>query len=204
MRARAREQRVKGGHCRNAAIAIAIHRTLNPHNTNIVKTYVFKLMNSSEVLESGESEKVLLLMESGVRLHTTVYMRDKSNTPFGFTLKLRKHIQTRRLEDVRQLGYDRIILFQFRLGENANYVILELYAQGNILLTDANFTVLILLRSHRLILVLVPNIKSFLPLDMYMVGVCDKRRICQDLRKQIRIAVEDKDTMIVLKHFKNT
>lgn len=113
------------------------------------KTYVFKMMNSSGVSESGESEKVLLLMESGVRLHTTVYMRDKSNTPSGFTLKLRKHIRTRRLEDVRQLGYDRIVLFQFGLGENANYVILELYAQGNILLTDSNFTVLTLLRSHR-------------------------------------------------------
>ncbi|XP_014518587.1 nuclear export mediator factor NEMF isoform X2 [Vigna radiata var. radiata] len=113
------------------------------------KTYVFKLMNSSGVSESGESEKVLLLMESGVRLHSTIYMRDKSNTPSGFTLKLRKHIRTRRLEDVRQLGYDRIILFQFGLGENANYVILELYAQGNILLTDSSFTVMTLLRSHR-------------------------------------------------------
>ncbi|XLS90035.1 hypothetical protein HN51_066043 [Arachis hypogaea] len=152
------------------------------------KMYVFKLMNSSGVSKSGESEKVLLLMESGVRLHTTVYMCDKSNTPSGFTLKLRKHIRSRRPED--------IILFQFGLGENANYVILELYAQGNILLTDANFTILTLLRSHRLILVLVPNIKSFLPLDMYMVGVYDKRRICQDLRKQIRVPVEDKDTVI--------
>ncbi|KAK2990178.1 hypothetical protein RJ640_014630 [Escallonia rubra] len=115
------------------------------------KTYVFKLMNSSGVTESGESEKVLLLMESGVRLHTTAYLRDKSNTPSGFTLKLRKHIRTRRLEDVRQLGYDRIILFQFGLGANAHYVILELYAQGNIILTDPEFMVLTLLRSHRLI-----------------------------------------------------
>ncbi|KAG4210549.1 hypothetical protein ERO13_A02G056200v2 [Gossypium hirsutum] len=113
------------------------------------KTYIFKLMNSSGVTESGESEKVLLLMESGVRLHTTAYVRDKSNTPSGFTLKLRKHIRTRRLEDVRQLGYDRIILFQFGLGANAHYVILELYAQGNIILTDSEFTVLTLLRSHR-------------------------------------------------------
>ncbi|XP_022760737.1 nuclear export mediator factor Nemf [Durio zibethinus] len=113
------------------------------------KTYIFKLMNSSGITESGESEKVLLLMESGVRLHTTAYVRDKSNTPSGFTLKLRKHIRTRRLEDVRQLGYDRIILFQFGLGSNAHYVILELYAQGNILLTDSEFTVLTLLRSHR-------------------------------------------------------
>ncbi|KAE8734198.1 hypothetical protein F3Y22_tig00000778pilonHSYRG00327 [Hibiscus syriacus] len=113
------------------------------------KTYIFNLMNSSGVTESGESEKVLLLMESGVRLHTTAYVRDKSNTPSGFTLKLRKHIRTRRLEDVRQLGYDRIILFQFGLGANAHYVILELYAQGNIILTDSEFMVLTLLRSHR-------------------------------------------------------
>ncbi|XP_031097679.1 nuclear export mediator factor NEMF [Ipomoea triloba] len=113
------------------------------------KTYVFKLSNSSGMTESGESEKVLLLMESGVRLHTTAYLREKNNTPSGFTLKLRKHIRTRRLEDVRQLGYDRIILFQFGLGANAYYVILELYAQGNILLTDSDFMVLTLLRSHR-------------------------------------------------------
>lgn len=113
------------------------------------KTYVFKLMNSSGITESGESEKVLLLMESGVRLHTTAYLRDKSNTPSGFTLKLRKHIRTRRLEDVRQLGYDRIILFQFGVGVNAHYIILELYAQGNILLTDSEFMVMTLLRSHR-------------------------------------------------------
>ncbi|XP_055818502.1 uncharacterized protein LOC129887427 [Solanum dulcamara] len=113
------------------------------------KTYVFKLMNSSGITESGESEKVLLLMESGVRLHTTAYLRDKSNTPSGFTLKLRKHIRMRRLEDVRQLGYDRIVLFQFGLGVNAHYVILELYAQGNILLTDSDFMVMTLLRSHR-------------------------------------------------------
>lgn len=37
-----------------------------------------------------------------------VHFRDKSTTPSGFTLKLRKHIRTRRLEDVRQLGYDRV------------------------------------------------------------------------------------------------
>ncbi|KAF0887578.1 hypothetical protein E2562_002297 [Oryza meyeriana var. granulata] len=113
------------------------------------KTYLFKLMNSSGITESGESEKVLLLMESGVRLHTTQYVRDKSTTPSGFTLKLRKHIRSKRLEDVRMLGYDRIILFQFGLGSNVHFVILELYAQGNILLTDSEYTVMTLLRSHR-------------------------------------------------------
>ncbi|XP_062203527.1 uncharacterized protein LOC133905782 [Phragmites australis] len=113
------------------------------------KTYLFKLMNSSGITESGESEKVLLLMESGVRFHTTQYVRDKSTTPSGFTLKLRKHIRNKRLEDVRMLGYDRIIVFQFGLCSNAHFIILELYAQGNILLTDSEYTVMTLLRSHR-------------------------------------------------------
>lgn len=45
-----------------------------------LQTYLFKLMNSSGVTESGESEKVLLLMESGVRLHTTAYVR------YGYTI----------------------------------------------------------------------------------------------------------------------
>lgn len=36
---------------------------------------MLKLMNSSGVTESGESEKVFLLIESGVRLHTTAYVR---------------------------------------------------------------------------------------------------------------------------------
>ena len=39
-------------------------------------------MNSSGVTESGESEKVLLLMESGVRLHTTAYVRYFFNSNF--------------------------------------------------------------------------------------------------------------------------
>jgi hypothetical protein len=43
-----------------------------------------------------------------------------------------------------------IVLFQFGLGANAYYVILELYAHGNILLTDSDFMVMTLLRSHRL------------------------------------------------------
>ncbi|XP_057853407.2 uncharacterized protein LOC131063572 [Cryptomeria japonica] len=113
------------------------------------KTYMFKLMKSSGVTESGESERTLLLVESGIRLHTTVFVRDKSMTPSGFTLKLRKHIRTRRLEDVRQLGTDRVVDFQFGLGTNAHHIILELYAQGNLLLTDSDYNVLTLLRTHR-------------------------------------------------------
>ncbi|KAG6543609.1 hypothetical protein Mapa_014972 [Marchantia paleacea] len=113
------------------------------------KTYVIKFAKSSGVAESGESERALVLLESGVRLHTTEFSRDKSSTPSGFTLKLRKHLRTRRLEDVRQLGIDRVVDFQFGLGEGAYHIILELYSQGNLLLTDSHHNVITLLRTHR-------------------------------------------------------
>lgn len=40
-----------------------------------MQTYVIKLSRSSGVTESGESEKSLLLLESGVRFHTTEFAR---------------------------------------------------------------------------------------------------------------------------------
>lgn len=45
-------------------------------------------------------------------------------------MKLRKHIRTQRLEDVRQVGMDRVVDFKFGSGEASNHVILELYASG--------------------------------------------------------------------------
>lgn len=56
-------------------------------------------------------------------------LRDKSSTPSNFTLKLRKHLRTRRLDDVRQLGVDRLIDFSFGTGPNCHHLLLELYAQ---------------------------------------------------------------------------
>lgn len=42
-------------------------------------------------------------------------------------MKLRKHIKGRRLENINQLGMDRIVDLQFGSGEAAYHVILELY-----------------------------------------------------------------------------
>ena len=57
------------------------------------------------------------------------YQKEKSDTPSNFTLKLRKHLRTRRLEDVKQLGVDRIVDFQFGTGDARFHLILELYSQ---------------------------------------------------------------------------
>ena len=45
---------------------------------------------------------------------------------------------------------DRVIDIQFGRDEFAAHIIVELYAQGNIILTDENYTILSLLRSYTL------------------------------------------------------
>ncbi|KAG0340587.1 hypothetical protein BG004_006345 [Podila humilis] len=92
--------------------------------------------------------KELVLIESGIRMHTTLYLRDKSITPSGFCIKLRKHLRTRRLTNVRQLGSDRIVDYEFGADDLSNtyHVIAEFYAAGNLILTDGHYRILSILR----------------------------------------------------------
>lgn len=80
---------------------------------------------------------------------TRQVLRDKGDVPSNFTLKLRKHLRTRRCEAVVQLGVDRCVDLVFGSGPAAYHLILEMYAQGNVILTDHKYEVLTLLRSHR-------------------------------------------------------
>ena len=54
---------------------------------------------------------------------------EKSDTPSNFALKMRKHLRTRRLDDVRQLGVDRLVDFTFGTGPACHHLLLELYSQ---------------------------------------------------------------------------
>lgn len=98
---------------------------------------------------SKANRKEHLLIEAGIRLHTTEFLRNKKDVPSGFTMKLRKHMRTKKLEKVEQLGIDRVVDLQFGKGEHAYHILVELYAAGNVILTDHEYTILSLLRSHK-------------------------------------------------------
>jgi hypothetical protein len=63
--------------------------------------------------DTDGGSKTFLLLESGTRFHTTTLLRDKGATPSNIALKMRLHLRTRRLVDVRQLGADRVVVFTF-------------------------------------------------------------------------------------------
>lgn len=57
--------------------------------------------------------------------------------PSGFTMKFRKFLRAKRLEKIRQVGMERVVVLTFGSENFTNHLILELYSQGNIILTDS-------------------------------------------------------------------
>ena len=120
---------------------IAGYRITNVYDAN-PRTYILKL-------SKPEAPKLLLLLESGVRFHLTRYARDKEGTPSGFTMKLRKHLKGKRIEQLLQPGADRVLVVACGSGEARHHLIVELYDKGNVVLTDCSHTILTLLRSSK-------------------------------------------------------
>ena len=118
------------------------YRISNVYDIN-PRTYLLKLARA------GDDAKLFVLIESGVRVHLTTYERDKAQIPSNFTLKLRKHVRTRRIEKVEQLGADRVIVITCGSGVAEHKLIIELYDKGNLVLTDAALSILTLLRSSK-------------------------------------------------------
>ncbi|KAG7328087.1 hypothetical protein KOW79_008031 [Hemibagrus wyckioides] len=102
------------------------------------KTYLIRLQKPDS--------KAVLLIESGIRIHSTDFEWPKNVMPSGFAMKCRKHLKSRRLVHITQLGVDRIVDLQFGSEEAAYHLIVELYDRGNIILTDHEYTILNLLR----------------------------------------------------------
>jgi len=100
-------------------------------------------------------EKTFILIESGIRVHETRFYREKSNIPSGFSVKLRKHIRSRKIQQIRTIGADRVIEIVFGSRtvegtlEGPCRLIVEFYSSGNIILTDEEYTILSALRSYK-------------------------------------------------------
>ncbi|KAL8954026.1 MAG: hypothetical protein Q9222_000148 [Ikaeria aurantiellina] len=85
-----------------------------------------------------------IIVESGFRCHLTSFSRATAAAPSAFVTKLRKHLRTRRVTSVSQVGTDRIVELQF--SDGLYRLFLEFYAGGNIVLTDQDLSILSLLR----------------------------------------------------------
>jgi predicted ribosome quality control (RQC) complex YloA/Tae2 family protein len=107
------------------------------------KTFLFKFNPK----EGDEKQKIII--ESGVRIHKTIYDFDSGNVqPSFFAMKLRKFLRDRRCTGFSQVGFDRLVHFEFGHPNPAMiyHLYVEFFSLGNIILTDGDRKVLQVLR----------------------------------------------------------
>lgn len=155
------------------------------------KTYLIKLQQPDK--------KVVLLIESGTRLHTTEFDWPKNPAPSGFSMKLRKHINNKRLESIKQVGVDRVVDIQFGSGEAAYHLILEMYDRGNLVLTDHEYKILNILRPR------VAGEEKFLVRETYPLDLCKTELPTVDAEKlhEFLSNAKENDTLkkVLMPHF---
>lgn len=125
----------------------AVIAEINANYIGMRVNNVYDIDNKTYLIRLQKPDcKAVLLIESGTRIHSTDFEWPKNMMPSGFAMKCRKHLKTRRLVHVKQLGMDRIVDIQFGSDEAAYHLIVELYDRGNIILADYEYTILNLLR----------------------------------------------------------
>ncbi|HSD57894.1 MAG TPA: ribosome rescue protein RqcH [Methanotrichaceae archaeon] len=97
-------------------------------------------------VQSTEEGRLDLLLEAGKRLHITHKERPVSKTPPQFPTMLRNNLSGGRIVDIQQHDFDRVIEFAVERGGGRNYLIVELFPKGSMVLLDESRKILTMLR----------------------------------------------------------
>jgi len=150
---------------------------------------VYDIDNKTYLIKMHQPEKkAVLLIESGTRIHTTEFEWPKNPAPSGFSMKLRKHINNKRLEYIKQCGVDRVLDLQFGSGDAAYHLILEMYDRGNLVLTDWEFKILNILRPR------VAGEEKFLVRETYPLELCKQEFNVLDVASLLELLSKAKET----------
>lgn len=93
---------------------------------------------------SVPDSKFNVVLESGFKIYLTDFQRPTQPEPTSFTSKLRKHLKTKRLTNIKQVGDDRIAVLEF--SDGFYYLVLEFFSAGNIILLDSEFKIMTIFR----------------------------------------------------------
>jgi len=77
-----------------------------------------------------------LLIEAGKRTHLTTYVLEKPFKPPAFCMVLRKYLRNGKITEVQQHEFERTITFKIMTRDGVFQLIIELFGEGNIILTN--------------------------------------------------------------------
>ena len=105
-------------------------------NSRVNKIYQFDKKTIILKLHKTDSPQLRLVMEAGRRIHSTSYVLKPPKIPPGFCMALRKHLSGAWIDKIEQYKFERIVLLHLRKRTGNWKLILELFGEGNIILTD--------------------------------------------------------------------
>jgi predicted ribosome quality control (RQC) complex YloA/Tae2 family protein len=77
-------------------------------------------------------DKYDLIIEAGRRIHLTKFPKESPKFPTPFAMLLRKHLEGKRIREIKQRNFDRVVIVDF--GEKK--IVAELFSKGNIILME--------------------------------------------------------------------
>jgi predicted ribosome quality control (RQC) complex YloA/Tae2 family protein len=107
---------------------LAESRVNNIHQLD-EKTVVFKLHKT-------DLPPIRLVLEAGRRLHATSYAEENPAEPPAFCMILRKYLRGAWVAGIDQYEFERIVTVSFRTKTGLLKLVMELFGDGNIILTN--------------------------------------------------------------------
>ncbi|HJJ47268.1 MAG TPA: ribosome rescue protein RqcH, partial [Methanocorpusculum sp.] len=100
-------------------------------------------------LNGEEKARHLLFCVRGIRIHRVSELPPAPKNPSGFSMYLRKFIEGGKILSIRQKGIERVIVITIGKGSNEYKLIIELFDEGNLILTDKDNVILNALAKKR-------------------------------------------------------
>ncbi|MDR0461465.1 MAG: NFACT family protein [Nitrososphaerota archaeon] len=93
------------------------------------KTIVFKL-------HKANTPPIRLVIESGRRIHSTIYAEESPAEPPAFCMMLRQYLRDSWFDSIEQYEFERIVLLGFRTKTGVLRLVVELFGEGNLILVN--------------------------------------------------------------------
>jgi predicted ribosome quality control (RQC) complex YloA/Tae2 family protein len=113
---------------------LADSRVNNIHQLD-EKTVIFKLHKT-------DLPPIRLVLEAGRRLHATSYAEENPAEPPTFCMMLRKYLRGAWVAGIDQYEFERIVTVSFRTKTGLLKLVVELFGEGNIILTNEQNTII--------------------------------------------------------------
>jgi len=98
--------------------------------------FLFEIYKKTESADSKETNHWLYFDKK--KIYLTDYKKTVPQTPPSFCMFLRKYLMSKRVVDITQYKFDRILEIKTR----ENILIIELFSDGNVILTDNSYNII--------------------------------------------------------------